>query len=67
MNKRLNTTNLQLTELFEVMHQRGIKGDMLLAEPEIEGVEYSDGQSYMCSAFVAGLWKAAGYYTHLYK
>lgn len=31
-----------------------------MAEVEVEGWEYSDGRSYVCSAFVAGVWQAAG-------
>jgi len=32
----------------------------LMSMPEIEGWVYSDGRSYVCSCYVAGLWKAAG-------
>jgi len=28
--------------------------------PEIDGWEYSDGRSYVCSAYVAAVYKAAG-------
>jgi hypothetical protein len=31
-----------------------------MAVVEKEGWEYSDGKSYVCSCFVAGMWKAAG-------
>jgi len=31
-----------------------------MAQPEIDGWEYSDGKSYVCSCYVAGIWKAAG-------
>lgn len=34
--------------------------DEVGALPEIDGWEYSDGVSYVCSAYVAAMYKAAG-------
>jgi hypothetical protein len=34
--------------------------DEILAFIEEDGWEYSDGKSYVCSCFVAGMWKAGG-------
>lgn len=36
----------------------------MAAEVEVEGWEYYDGRSYVCSAFVAGVWQAAGIFGH---
>ncbi len=33
--------------------------------PEIDGWIYSDGPSYVCSAFVAGVYKAAGLFGNI--
>jgi len=34
--------------------------EQIVAIKEVDGWEYSDGQSYVCSAYVAALYKAAG-------
>lgn len=34
--------------------------DEVVAIPEIDGWQYNDGVSYVCSAYVAALYKAAG-------
>ena len=37
----------------------------LLAEPELEGVVYHDGLSYVCSCFAVAYWKAGGMFEDL--
>jgi len=32
----------------------------LMAIPEVDGWQYSDGESYVCSSFVAALYRAGG-------
>ena len=60
LNKRLNTTNLNLYQIYNVLYDRGMTLDQLFAIPEQDGWIYSDGPSYVCSAFVAGVYKAGG-------
>jgi hypothetical protein len=40
--------------------------DDVFALPEIEGWEYSDGKSYVCSCFVVGMYKAAGLFKEMH-
>ena len=39
--------------------------EQLLAEPELEGVEYSDGLNYVCSCFVVAFWKHGGLFDNI--
>lgn len=65
LNKRLNTTGLNLTELAVEASTRGMTIDDVMAMVEVEGWEYTglqprDGRAYVCSAYVAALYQAAG-------
>jgi len=60
LNLRLNTKNLTLYEIYNVMLERGMTLDDLFGIPEQQDWIYSDGPSYVCSAFVAGVYKAGG-------
>lgn len=58
VNKRLGTTNRKLSELGYLMAERGMTVGDLMAIPERDGWEYSDGRSYVCSSFVAAVYVA---------
>lgn len=42
------------------MANRNLTFGDLMAMPEIDGWEYDDGESYVCSSFVAAVYKAGG-------
>ena len=60
INFRLNTTNLTIPEMAEVIAERNLTWGKVFAMPERDYWRYSDGPSMVCSSFVVGLWKAAG-------
>lgn len=65
LNKRLNTQNLNLSEIYVVLQERGITLKQLFAMPEQDSWKYSDGYSMVCSSFVAAIWKAGGLFQGL--
>lgn len=64
LNKHLGTEKLNITEIADEASTRGLNVSDVMAIVEQDGWEYSgeyhDGESMVCSAFVAALWKAAG-------
>jgi len=60
VNHRLNTTNLTIPQLAEVIHEKNLTFAKVLAMPERDEWIYSDGPSMVCSSFVVALWKAGG-------
>jgi len=60
LNHRLGTQGLDYPQIIVEAFNQGKTIEQLMAEPEIEGWMYSDGPSYVCSCFVAGMWKAGG-------
>jgi hypothetical protein len=60
LNKRLNTTNLKLADIAVEISDRNMTMADLMAMPEVDGWWYSDGPSYVCSSFVAALYRAGG-------
>ena len=60
LNKRLGTEGLHLSEIAVEMNKRGMRMADLMAQVEKDGWEYSDGLSYVCSAFAAACYKAGG-------
>jgi hypothetical protein len=59
LNKRLDTKDLTVTETILLAAKRGISVGNLFAMPE-QDWDYSDGKSFVCSAFTASVYKAAG-------
>jgi hypothetical protein len=62
---RLGTKGLSLPQISAEAARRGIEFGELLAMPEVEGWEYHDGKSYVCSCFVVAFWKAGGLFDGL--
>jgi len=60
INFRLNTSNLTIPELAEVIAERNLTWGEVYAMPEQDSWRYSDGPSMVCSSFVVALWKAGG-------
>lgn len=58
-NKRLNTTDLSINECLTESAKRGMNMIDVLSIVEEDGWEYKSGQQYVCSCFVAGVYKAA--------
>lgn len=57
---RLGTKNLNLGQIAIEVAKKGMKFQDLMAQVEKDGWYYSDGYSYVCSAFVAAVYKAGG-------
>lgn len=64
-NKRLGTKNLSLKEIWEEIYKKNSSLEELMAIVEDENWVYSDGHSYVCSAFVVGVYKRAGLFGDL--
>jgi len=65
INKRLGVESLKIEELAALAGERGLTLDDVMALPEEEGWEYHgieprDGRAYVCSAYVAAVYQAAG-------
>ncbi|KAG0601359.1 hypothetical protein M758_11G104400 [Ceratodon purpureus] len=67
LNKRLNTTGLDLPGIMVESEKRGIAFEKLLAIPEKDDWEYSDGFSTTCVAFILQMYKEAGLFGPLAK
>jgi len=65
LNKRLGTTGLNTSQLAAKAAEQQMSLDDVMAITEMDGWKYTgekprDGESYVCSAYVAAVWKAAG-------
>ncbi len=60
LNKRLGTEGRKMEEIGYIMASKGMTFGDLLAMPEKDGWIYNDGPSYVCSSFVAAVYKAGG-------
>ena len=64
LNKKLGTKNLNISGIAAEGAKRGLNVSDVMAIVEEDGWDYSgywhDGRSYVCSSYVASLWKAAG-------
>ena len=67
LNIRVGNTNLNLTFQQAVAEaaRQNKSVEQLLAEPELEGVKYSDGLNYVCSCFVVAFWKHGGLFDNI--
>lgn len=60
LNKRLGVENRKMSELAVLMAKKNLSFGDLMAIPEVDGWVYSDGESYVCSSFVAAVYRAGG-------
>ena len=60
LNIRVGTKNLTFQQVIAEAARKGKSLEQLLAEPELEGVIYSDGLNYVCSCLVVAYWKHGG-------
>ncbi|XP_078149741.1 uncharacterized protein LOC144545059 [Carex rostrata] len=60
LNKRLNTSGLDLPDVIVESERRGISFDKLLTIPEKDDWVYSDGKSTSCVVFILEMYKVAG-------
>ena len=64
LNKKLGTSGLDIAGVAAEAARRGLNVSEVMAMIEVDGWEYTgfwhDGESMVCSSYVAGLWKAAG-------
>jgi hypothetical protein len=64
LNHKLGTTGLNISGVAAEGAKRGLNVSEIMALTEMDGWKYHnswhDGESMVCSCYVAGLWKAAG-------
>ena len=60
INIKLNTPGYTLQQAIAEGARRGKSFEQILAEPEMEGWQYSDGANYVCCCFVVAFWKHGG-------
>ena len=60
LNHRVEKEGLSIEDAIIEGHKQGKTIKQLLAMPEQDGAMFSDGLSYVCSCFVAAIWKAGG-------
>lgn len=65
LNLRLGTKNLTIHQAAVEAAKRGITYGELMAIKEVDGWKYSDGENYVCSAFVVAFWKHGGLFADL--
>ena len=65
LNKRLDTNNLEIPELFEEIYKRDTTLEEVLIMVEQENWVYSNGPNYVCSSFVFAILKSAGVFGDL--
>ena len=64
-SKRLGMRDLGLSDIWEEIYKRDLSIEELMAVVEDENWVYSDGHSYVCSAFVVAVYKRAGLFGDL--
>ena len=65
INIRAGAKNLTFPQAIAEASRKGKSLEELLADPEPEGVIYSDGLNYVCSCFVVAYWKHGGLFGDL--
>ena len=65
VNHRVGTKGKTLPEVIAEGARQGKTFEEILAMPEIEGWEYSDGLNYVCSCFVTAFYKHGGLFEGL--
>ena len=66
LNMRLGTEGKTISEIAELAAEQSMSIEDVMAIPEQDGWEYpEDGRSWVCSAYVTSLYKAAGVFGDL--
>ena len=65
LNIRAGTNGLTLQQVIAEIARQGKSVEEILAEPEMEGVQYHDGSNYVCSCLVVSFWKHGGLFGDL--
>jgi hypothetical protein len=65
LNMRVGTKNLMIHEVAYEAAKQNKTLEEILAIPEVEGWEYSDGPNYVCSCFVIAFYKYGGMFDGL--
>ena len=65
LNMRVGKRNLTISQATAEGARQGKSFEELVAMPEIDGWEYSDGLNYVCSCFVVAFYKAGGLFDGL--
>jgi len=65
LNKRLGVNGKNISEIAELAAEQNMSVEDIMAMTEIDGWEYTgleprDGRNWVCSAYVAAMYKAAG-------
>ena len=70
MNHKLGTHGLNISEIAKEGQKVGLNVSEIMALTEVDGWKYEgfyhDGESMVCSSFVAAIWKAAGLFGDVY-
>ena len=70
LNKRLGTEGLNIAQISAEAASRGMSIEDVMAMVEMDGWEYTglqprDGMSFVCSSYVAAMYKAGGLFGDL--
>lgn len=65
LNKRLNTQNLKIIDIFNEMYRRNLTFIDLISIPEDDNWEYSNGKNMVCDVFLCNAYRIAGLFDNI--
>lgn len=65
INMRLGTSNLTTSQVVDELSRRNMTYEEALIIPEKDDWLYYDGENWVCSSFIAGIYKASGLFGNL--
>jgi len=65
LNIRIGQKGLTLQQAIAEAARQGKSFEQIIAEPELEGIEYNDGLNYVCSCFIISYYKHGGLFGDL--